>query len=149
MSSAPAFPITLDAFEQCIIPLEAFNHRAHLTVAYLLLREHSLDDATDRMRRGVKKFNATHGVETTLTQGYHETLTLAWMRILHTTMQAYGPADTADEFFAQHPHLLSKVMLRLFYTRERIMSAEARAGFVEPDLATLPQAASIITAPGR
>lgn len=60
------------------------------------------------------------------------------MRILHTTITVYGPADGPDDFFTQHPHLLSKVLLRLFYSRSRIMSPEARAAWVEPDLAPLP-----------
>ena len=129
---------TLSAFESCSIPLAQWNHRAHLTVAYLLLREHGLEEATDRMCRGVQRYNAANNIRQTPTGGYHETLTIAWMRILHTTMGAYGPADGPDSFFEQHPHLLSKVLLRLFYSRERIMSDEARRGWVEPDLAPLP-----------
>jgi hypothetical protein len=133
--------ITLEAFEACSIPLADWNHRAHLTIAYLLLRQHPLEEATDRMRRGVQRFNLAKGIEQTPTGGYHETLTVAWMRVLHTTIGAYGGASGPEEFFAQHPHLLSKVMLRLFYTRPRIMSSEARYGFVEPDLAPLPSLA--------
>jgi hypothetical protein len=82
-----------------------FNHRAHLMVAYLYLRRHSLEEATRRMCAGVK---------------------------------AFGPEADAEAFFAAHPHLLSKVLLRLWYSRERMMSAEAKAGWVEPDLAPLP-----------
>jgi hypothetical protein len=129
---------TLPNFERHSIPLDKWNHRAHLTIAYLLLRQFPLDEAADRMRRGVMAYNAAHGIEVTPTQGYHETLTLAWMRVLHTTMTVYGPASDPEEFFQQHPHLLSKVMLRLFYSRPRIMSSEARFGWVEPDLAPLP-----------
>jgi hypothetical protein len=131
-------PITLETFERLEIPLAEWNHRGHLTIAWLMLRKDSLQHATDRIRRGLKAFIAHHGIETTPTQGYHETLTVAWMRVLHTTMTVYGPADSAEQFLEQHPHLLSKVMLRLFYSRPRIMSAEARAGWVEPDLAPLP-----------
>lgn len=111
-----------------------------MTIAYLLLRQYPLEEATNRMRRGIQNYNAAHGVEQTPIGGYHETLTVAWMRVLHAAMAAYGPADNADGFFEQHPHLLSKVMLRLFYSRLRIMSDEARYGWVEPDLAPLPRA---------
>ncbi len=132
-------PVTLEAFAACAIPLEEWNHRAHLTVAYLLLCRHSLEEATTAMRIGVQKYNASKGIEQTPTGGYHETLTVAWMRVLHTTIHVYGPEAGLDEFFAAHPHLLSMVMLRLFYSRERIMSHEARHGWVEPDLAPLPR----------
>jgi len=134
----PTLAPTLAAFEARTIPLDAWNHRAHLTIAYLLLREHPLEEATNRMRRGVQAYNAAHNIEQTPTGGYHETLTVAWMRILHTTIAAYGPGESADDFLAQHPHLLSKVMLRLFYTRPRIMSSEARYGWLDPDLTPLP-----------
>ena len=132
--------ITLNNFEICAIPLEQWNHRAHLTIAYLLLRAYPLEEATDRMGTGIQKYNAAHGIEQTPTGGYHETLTAAWMRVLHATMTVYGHADSAEQFFDQHPHLLSKVMLRLFYSRARIMCDQARYGWVEPDLAPLPRA---------
>src|SRR5437868_13213181 len=99
-------PITIDAFDRAAIPLEQWNHRAHLTIAYLILRELPLEQATDRMRHGVQRYNAAHGIALTPTSGYHDTLTIAWMKILHASMAVYGPASSADEFFSQHPHLL-------------------------------------------
>jgi hypothetical protein len=53
-------------------------------------------------------------------------------------MAAHGAAEGPDEFLGQHPHLLSKVVPRLFYARAILMSHEARRGCVEPDLAPLP-----------
>jgi hypothetical protein len=139
-ASAERAPITLRNFDACAIPLEQWNHRAHLTVAYLLLRECPLEEATRRMREGVMRYNAANGIEQTPAGGYHETLTVAWMRIMDSVMRTYGHEDDAERFLAQHPHLLSKVMLRLFYSRQRIMSHQARHGWVEPDLAPLPHA---------
>lgn len=139
--------ISITAFDDCSLPREAWNHRAHLTVAYLLLRAYPPDEATRRMCEGVKKYNAAHGIEQTPTGGYHETLTIAWMRIVGATMRAYGPggADagaepTVEAFLDHHTQLHSRVLLRLYYSRERIMSAEARRGWMEPDLAPLPKA---------
>jgi hypothetical protein len=134
--------ISLAAFEDGSIPLGEWNHRAHLTVAYLLLRECGFDQALSRMRSGILRYNAVHGIEQTPSGGYHETLTVAWMRILRAMMIAYGPGSGPDDFFAQHPHLLSTVLLRLYYSRDRIMSDEARHGWVEPDLAPLPRLGS-------
>ncbi|MGH7244629.1 MAG: hypothetical protein ACREJD_14550 [Phycisphaerales bacterium] len=140
MSTAPSAPtpITLQNFESCSIPREEYTHRAHLTVAYLYLRAHPLSDAIIKMRTGIHRFNAAKGIENTPTGGYHETLTIAWMRVIDGTMKSYGSLGSPDELLAQHPHLLCVTLLRLFYTRDRIMSAEARASWVEPDLARLP-----------
>jgi hypothetical protein len=132
-------PVTIENFEQGVIPLGEFNHRAHLTVAYLYLREQPFEEATSRMIAAVKAYGRLNNIPQTATSGYHETLTVAWMRIVASVIAAYGPEAGPEEFLAAHPHLLSKVMLRLYYTRERIMSAEARAGWVEPDLAPLPR----------
>lgn len=132
-------PITIESFEACAIPREEYDHRAHLTVAYSYLRAHSLKEATAKMRVGIHRFNAAKGIENTPTGGYHETLTVAWMRVLHSAMASYGPESGPDEFLAQHPHLLCRTLLRVFYSRDRIMSAEARAAWVEPDLAPLPE----------
>ena len=131
-------PISVESFERCVIPLEQFNHRAHVTVACLYLRSLPLDAAIDRMRRGIHAFNAHHKVAVTPTSGYHETLTIAWLRVLYAVMQTHGAGQSLEEFFEQHPFLLCRTLLRLYYSKDRIMSAEARARWVEPDLAPLP-----------
>ncbi len=133
-------PITIENFESAAIPLAEFNHRAHITVACLYLRALPLDQATDRMRRGIHHFNAVHKVESTQTSGYHETRTLAWIRVPHSVMTNHGPGATVEEFLEQHPFLLCRTLLRLYYTKDRILSAEARRAWVKPDLAPLPAA---------
>ena len=73
------------------------------------------------------------------TSGYDETMTQAWMRLVHHTLCEYGPAETADSFFDQNPQLSQKKVLRLFYPRDLFMSPKAKAEFVEPDLTTFPR----------
>jgi hypothetical protein len=130
----------LARFEACAIPLEEWNHRAHLRVAWTYLRKHGLEGATERMRRGIPRFNASKGIEDQLDRGYHDTLTVAWLRILDAMMRAHGPEADATSFLDKHTQLHSKALLRLYYTRDRIMTWDAKRRFVEPDLAPLPQA---------
>lgn len=134
--------ITLNAFFAHTIPLSEWNHRAHLTVAYLLLRDLPRAAAIEQMRAGVQAYNAAHQIAQTPTGGYHDTLTIFWMRLVGVLIDTYGPGDppTADAFLDHHTQLHSKVLPRLYYTRERIMSDAARCGWVEPDLAPLPGA---------
>lgn len=61
------------------------------------------------------------------------------MHLVHTTLQQFGPAGSAEEFLDLQSQLGNKRILRLFYSRDRIMSAEAKAKFVEPDLTALPK----------
>jgi len=143
-------PITLAAFESCSIPLGRWNHRAHLTVAYLLLQRHGLSPAglaaaTTAMCEGVQRYNAAHHIVQTPTGGYHHTLTIAWMRLVHATLGLDGPGGgdpslppSPDAFFDHHTQLASRVLLRLYYTRDRIMSHQARTTWLEPDLAPFP-----------
>ena len=127
------------AFEDATLPPERFDHRSHVTVAYTLLREHPFDEACERMRRAIRHYNSTHNIPSAIDRGYHETLTTAWLHIIRNVMDTYGPMNDAEEFFASHGYLLNKVLLRLFYSRRRIMSREAKERFVEPDLAPLPK----------
>ena len=128
----------LARFEDCTLPFSMWNHRAHIKVAYLFLRRFPLDEATARMRAGVKAYNAANNVPDGLHMGYHETLTCAWMRIVDAMMRTHGPGESADDFCDRQPYLLNKLLLRLFYSRPRIMSAEAKARFLGPDLTAFP-----------
>ena len=146
MHTTPSSPVlTLEAIERAAIPVEAFNHRGHLTVAYQALREAAaaghadpVPAATDRIRGALKAFMKAHNVQVTQTSGYHESLTVAWMRILHAVMIEQGPGANAAEFLDANPFLLCRTLLRLYYSKDRIMSWDARERWIEPDLAPLP-----------
>ena len=129
----------LGLFEAGRWPLEQWHHREHIKVAYLYLRRYPFDEAMERMRHGIRAHNAVHGVPDAPDRGYHETMTQAWMRLVHLTLCEYGPSASADEFFGQHPQLSQTKVLRLFYSRELMMSPRAKTEYVEPDLAPLPK----------
>ena len=126
------------AFEAQTFPLEKWHHREHIRIAYLYLVRLPMDEAIQRVRSGIQALNAAHKVPDALDRGYHETMTQAWMRLVHCTLNEFGPAENADAFVDKHTQLLAKRALLFFYSRDRIMSAEAKRGFVEPDLAPLP-----------
>jgi hypothetical protein len=128
----------LQQFEHCTFPFDEWIHRAHVKVAYLYLTHHPFELALEKMRSGIRAFNAANKVPDELTRGYHETMTAAWLRIIHATIQIYGPASSADEFVDGQPQLREKKNLRLFYSPDLIMSPLAKREFVEPDLTPLP-----------
>jgi hypothetical protein len=129
----------LAEFEACRWPLDQWHHQQHIKVAYLYLRRYPFDEAMNRVRDRIKAHNAAHQVPEGPDRGYHETMTQAWMRLVHLTLCEYGPAESADTFFEQHPQLSQKKTLRLFYSRGLFMSPRAKVEFVEPDLAPLPR----------
>lgn len=127
-------------FEAQSIPRPEWTHRAHLRIAYSFLIRYPYAEAVDRMRAGVKALNAANGVVDTPTGGYHETITCAFMQVMHTMIRQFGPGESSEAFLDAQTQLGSKRILLLFYSRELIMSAGAKAGFVAPDLAPLPVA---------
>ena len=128
----------LKAFEDCTLPFEQWRHRAHIKVAYLYLRQLPYEQALSKIRESIKRYNAATNTPETLERGYHETITVAWMRLVHFTLGEYGPAATADEFLDAQEELLNRKALRFFYTRDHLYSGRAKAEWVEPDLGPLP-----------
>lgn len=129
----------LQQFETQSLPKEQWNHRAHLKVACLYLSRWPFDEALVRMRDGIRAYNAVQGILDTPTGGYHETMTQAWLHLVHLTLCEFGPIESADAFLDTQTQLLSKRALLFFYSRDRIMSAEAKREFVPPDLAPFPR----------
>ena len=124
----------LNAFEART--LDDFHHREHIKVTYLYLRRYPLDEAITKVRTGLQALaNAWGAPVDDLERGYHETMTQAWVRLVHLALSHSGVTESADAFCDQHPQLMHKTRLDLFYSRERLMTWAAKREFVEPDLA--------------
>ena len=128
----------LRRFEDCTLPREEWTHAAHLTVALWHLLQFDWPEAVARVRRGIKRYNAAHGIVETPTGGYHETLTLFWLRAVRAFLEAErnearALVSLANELAATH----DKGLPLTYYTRARLFSPEARAAWVEPDLKRL------------
>jgi len=81
-------------FEDTSLPSAAWTHRAHLTVALWYAHHHSPTQALDRMRTGILRLNAAHGVPTTSTRGYHETITRFYMHVVGHHLHRHGTAGS-------------------------------------------------------
>lgn len=64
-------------FEAATWPLSEWHHRQHIKIAYLYLREFPLEVAVERMRTGLRAYNAANQVPEGVDRGYHETMTQA------------------------------------------------------------------------
>src|SRR5436305_2102248 len=129
----------LAEYEALTWPEAEWHHREHVRLAYLYLRQLPFDAAMQKVRASLQAYNAKHNVPETLERGYHETLTFGWMKLVECALLEYGPSETADAFLDKHTQLLSRRALLLFYSRDRLMSWDAKRVFVEPDLAPLPR----------
>ncbi len=132
----------LRAFETDSWDLAQWNQRAHVALAYLYLEAHGFDGALERLREGIRDFNARHAIPETPTSGYHETTTVALLTLVDVVRRTYRqvfPVASSAEFCDTHPQLMSKHILRLYYSPECRMRPEAKTRFIEPDLAPLPK----------
>lgn len=130
--------LLLQQFEAGRLPITRLQHGEHVKLAYLYLCRQTFEPAVARMREGIKRCYAAQGIPEAPATGYHETMTQAWMRLVHFTLCEYGPAKNADDFCERHPQLSQKSLLRLFYSRALFTSPEAKIKFLTPDLAAFP-----------
>jgi hypothetical protein len=123
------------AFERGEVSPAAFDHRAHVRVAWVYVREGpTFDAATTRMREAIRRFAAAANAA----QKYHETITVLWMRLLAEAAGRVAPCELA-ELFEQCPELADKDLPLKYYSRERLFSDEARREWIAPDQLPIPQ----------
>lgn len=127
----------LAAFEACTLPAENWDHRAHLRIAYVYASTLPLKQAVDKMRAGIQTYNTAIDTPEAIDRGYHETITIAFMRLVFHSIGTHI-YESSDHFYRNHPELLEKKILLQFYSRERLMSREAKRGFLAPDIQPLP-----------
>ena len=118
-------------FEDATLPRAEWTHEAHLGVALVLCRMDE-ETALERMREGIQRFNAATGVLDGPFSGYHETLTVFWIRAV-SAFARDNPGEL-DEVFSRLLGAWSnpKAPLR-FYSKRALMNPTARARLLEPD----------------
>lgn len=127
------------AFESCTLPRSCWTHTAHLTLALWYLVHHKPSQAIDCMREGIQRYNAAMGIQQTKNSGYHETITLFWLWIGLWYLAEQRISALALDEVNQFIQRCSDPQLPLhYYSRDRLMSWEARTDWVEPDLQPLP-----------
>ena len=123
-------------FEHQTLTSIRWTHREHVGVAALYVRR-TPADAEGAMRNGITKLNASHGVQNSETSGYHETLTVAWVRLLLQLSESHPNSSEITFVNDALSAFADKRLLLTYYSREKIMSTEARRSWVEPDLLPL------------
>ena len=125
-------------FESCALPFAEWTHAAHLTVALWYLLHHEWPEAVSLVREGIQRYNHAHGVPTTRERGYHETLTIFWMRHVRAFLaDSFNEGRSLVRLANELIEGADKHLPLRHYTRELLFSWEARLGWVEPDLEPL------------
>jgi hypothetical protein len=112
------------------LPLDRFGHAEHVRLAWLHLRRHTLLQAIARFRATLRAFAAAHDKHGL----YHETVTLAFLLLIHERMGGEPEGQAWEQFQARHADLLAWPDNPIFndYPRDMLADPIARERFVVP-----------------
>lgn len=136
-TSQAAWDVLVTGFEAGTLPWAAWRHPQHLAVTAWYMRRDGFERTRTELPVRIRAFNAAHGVETTLERGYHETLTRFWLDQVQAYLQT-APADTRELLAGLDAALGDKNLPYTVYSRERLMSGEARTTYLAPDVSARP-----------
>jgi len=141
----PTLPITeaqidefISAFEGCTLPKAEWTHAAHLLTGACYVHQMGREAALAKMRNCVRRYNESVGGKNTPTSGYHETITVMWIRLLDALRRehpALGRASFAA--LAVQRFACRRDISREYYDFDLSASTEARLAWIEPNLKPL------------
>ncbi len=121
----------LARFEALDLPEGGFHHRDHVRLTWTYLRRFPVPEVLSRLSAGLAALARAKGKP----GKYHETVTWAFIFLVHERMARAGRDGAWDDFAAANPDLLDwqDSVLRRFYREETLRSDLAREVFVLPD----------------
>ena len=121
------------------LPRERWTHATHFAAAMWMIVCRPEWDTLAEMRKRIRAYNKTVGVQNTETAGYHETITAASVRAAKSFFQQYRGYSLCDTCNAlmRSPLGSSKWPLE-YWSRDLLFSTQARKEWVEPDLKPVP-----------
>jgi hypothetical protein len=122
------------------LPRAEWTHEAHLAATTWLLLKRGDDFVDQQLPDVIRSYNETVGGVNDDTQGYHETITRAFVhgvRLFLNESDERGPVHELVNALLRSP-MGRRDWPSRFYSPERLFSVEARRTFVEPDLSPLP-----------
>lgn len=125
----------LDKFKNCGFQKECWTHEAHVRMAWTEIAVGPFTAAVERIRAGIQKFNSH--IQST---GYHDSVTIAFARVIHWRMQEARAEETWPEFLARNSDILAKAppFLEQFYSPTLLSDPRCKNAFVPPDRKPLP-----------
>ncbi len=125
----------LKRFEDLSLPPEEFNHRGHLWLGWLYIRNHELGKASHKLNTGIRAFAESLGASSK----FHFTLTIAFACAIKSR---FIENQSFEEFLAQNEDLQKNPMLLIetHYIPEVLHSQKAKVQLVPPDRKPFPEA---------
>jgi hypothetical protein len=126
----------LGQFEDSSLPLETLRHSVHIQIAFLYLSKYPVLDVLGRFPAALTRYAEAHGKAGL----YHETITWAYILLIHERMKRVGQAQSWSEFQTANPDLMTwtSSILKQYYRDETLSSELARKIFVFPEKCAKP-----------
>ena len=128
---------TVEQFEAATLPDWAWTHEAHLICALSVLSRFGIEKAPREMRQRITRYNEAVGKINSDTSGYHETVTVFWLKAVWKYLSEDEKIDfeqyTIDKLLSSIDLANRNLFLKV-YSKERVLSMEARKQYVAPDL---------------
>jgi hypothetical protein len=121
------------------VPKNEWTHTAHLAVGSWHVHRFGPEGALERLRTGIRSLNDRHGTVNSDSSGYHETITVAYVRLIELFLaacDATAPIELRVDYLLRSPLADRNILLR-FWSRDLLMSPAARRAWTPPDLAPL------------
>lgn len=122
------------------LPRAEWTHEAHLAACLYIVRDRP-DLVAERDIPGIiARYNESVGGVNDDTQGYHETITQAFIRAVRLHLAARSPAEplaTSVNALLESDYGSRHWPLQ-FYSSDLLFSTAARRALVEPDISPLP-----------
>jgi hypothetical protein len=133
LESEAALDALLAGFEDGTWPKAKWTHAAHLATGACYIV--AFDDALDRLRTGIPRYNVSQGGQNTEDSGYHETLTVFWNNVIRDFIRTLPP--TQDRLSIARvvvaEFALQRDLFRKYYDFDVVNSREARAKWIPPN----------------
>jgi len=128
----------LAAFEAGTLPKERWTHGAHLLTGACYVHRLGREAALEKMRVCVRRYNESVGGQNTETSGYHETITVMWIRLLDGLLREVGAVERAEfAALAVERFAGERDVFKRYYDFDVVRSVEARRVWVAPTLLEL------------
>jgi hypothetical protein len=129
----------VEKFEKGTLPKSDWTHEAHLIVG-LYHAAMFQEEAMSLMREKIKSYNEKVGTPNTISSGYHETLTYFWLWAVKQFCSKNGLIEfnqaTIDDLLWTE-ELANRNLWLNYYSKEKMMTVEARLAFCPPDIRPL------------
>ena len=123
-------------FRSQTLPKSEWTHEAHLVVALWHLLEYGdVHSALCQLRAGIILHNRSVGTKNTESSGYHETITVFWMKQIGEFIEQQDSRefDLLVERLLRETPFTRKDYILQFYSKDTLKSSKARSLYTAPE----------------